>query len=383
MMSSRRLATTLSHLSPRSAALRPRLLSSVKPFDQVLVDEHEHSVTVTLNRPKALNALNLSMIHFLTPLYRKWEEQRKMVVMIGAGETAFCAGGDIVQIYESGIKRERYTYEFFKDEYVLNHLIGTLTVPHVALLNGITMGGGVGLSVHGKFRVATEKTVFAMPETGIGFFCDVGGSYFLPRLAGETGMYLALTGARLKGYDVFTKGIATHFVPSEKIPALQKDLHNLSPAEFVRVGDVISYYSEHHAHEDEQAYVMQAAIDECFSADTVEEIVDRLRALNSDFGNKCISLLSKMSPTSLKVVFEQMRRGRQLSFSECFQMELRMSQRFMASAPKGDFFEGVRELLVDKTKNPKWSPARLEDVSASAVAEYFAPLPAADELTFH
>jgi len=194
--------------------------------NEVILQTVANKGIITLNRPKALNALNLSMIRKIYPTMKKWEHEMSMVMIKGTGEKAFCAGGDVRAIAEAGMKGDHIGKIFFREEYTLNALIGTYTIPYVALIDGITMGGGVGLSVHGPFRVATERTIFAMPETTIGLFADVGGSHFLPRLGGKLGLYLALTGHRLKGVDCLKAGIATHFCESSKLPELEKELVN-------------------------------------------------------------------------------------------------------------------------------------------------------------
>ncbi|CAM1303991.1 HIBCH (predicted) [Pycnogonum litorale] len=196
-----------------------RKMSSEAEDQDVLFDNVGGNRIITLNRPHALNSLNLSMIRKIYPQLKAWESDPKtcFVLMKAAGDKAFCAGGDIRAIADARKSGDSLTADFFREEYMLNNLIGTLESPFIALIHGITMGGGVGLSVHGHFRVATEKALFAMPETAIGLFPDVGGSYFLPRLGGQLGMYLALTGFRLKGNDVYKSGVATHFVNSELV----------------------------------------------------------------------------------------------------------------------------------------------------------------------
>jgi 3-hydroxyisobutyryl-CoA hydrolase len=341
--------------------------------NEVLFERKGTTAIVTLNRPKALNALNISMIRLMTPRYKEYERDPhvKSIILKGAGDKAFCAGGDIRAIYDSKKKTPSTLYkDFFREEYILNYLIGTLQTPHIAFLNGITMGGGVGLSVHGKFRVATENTVFAMPETAIGFFCDVGGSYFLPRLPGELGMYLALTGARLKGVDVLKAGVATHYIPAAKLPQVEDEISKVrdSPAD-IYIDKLLTKFndiptdlpkSEIETHRD--------TIDRIFGKKTLEDIFAELKKENTEWANKVLETLSKMSPTSLKVVFKQLREGKKLSLDECLKMEYRISQRFMMHH---DFFEGVRALLVDKDKNPKWECATIYDVSDADVQSYF------------
>ncbi|KXJ18578.1 3-hydroxyisobutyryl-CoA hydrolase, mitochondrial [Exaiptasia diaphana] len=284
---------------------------------------------ITLNRPKALNALNLSMIRKIYPVLKAWDQDPEvgLVIIKGTGEKAFCAGGDVRAIAEAGLRGEDLTKDFFREEYTLNYTIGTLQTPYVALINGITMGGGVGLSVHGHFRVATEKTLFAMPETAIGLFPDVGGGHALPRLEGCLGTFLALTGHRLKGIDVKHAGVATHFVTLDKLSELEESLHGLSD----------------------------------FKLRTVKGLLD-------DFDSKTIN---KMSPSSCKVTLRQLQNGGTMNLAECLQMEYRLSQRFMENE---DFYEGIRAVLIDKDNSPTWSPNSLDKVSDEKVDSYFLPL---------
>ena len=213
--------------------------------DEVTFNVKNNKGVITLNRPKSLNALNLPMINEMYPVLKKWsQENLDMVIIEGAGTKAFCAGGDVVAVTSAPqeIRGTEKQTEFFKKEYQLNHLIGTLSIPYVALIDGITMGGGVGLSVHGKYRVATEHTLFAMPETGIGLFPDVGGSFFMPKLKGGLGMYLALTGYRLKGADCVHAGIATHICKQQEIENLKNDLLNLENNEENNITAVLNKY---------------------------------------------------------------------------------------------------------------------------------------------
>nr|CAI5851417.1 unnamed protein product [Callosobruchus analis] len=197
--------------------------------DDVLFKEIKDKGIIILNRPKALNSLNLSMVKKLHPVLMDWESKKTLVLVKGAGDKAFCAGGDVKAVISAGLKGDKNLgYEFFKHEYATNGLIGRYKIPYIAFIDGIVMGGGVGLSVHGRYRVATEKTLFAMPETQIGLFPDVGGSYFLPRLPGRLGAFLALTGQRLKGSDVVKVGVATHLCDSKQLAELEEQLMNCS-----------------------------------------------------------------------------------------------------------------------------------------------------------
>jgi enoyl-CoA hydratase/carnithine racemase len=275
--------------------------------------------------------------------------------------------------------------EFFREEYILNHLIFNAPKSQIALLNGITMGGGVGLSIPGRYRVATDRTMFAMPETGIGFFPDVGGSWFLPRLTaakGAMGMFLALTGHRLKGKDVLAAGVATHFVEEARLDELEAAL--LGGTSEADVQATLAKFCPPTSGASYDDVLPQ--IEKCYGLDkkSVEEIVAALEADGSEWAVKQLATLHRMSPLSLKVTFRQMREGaRHTTFGECLSMEFRMCVRVMQS---GEFFEGVRCLLIDKEKTrAKWRYETLADVPEDVVAGHFAPLgpdAGCDELTF-
>uniref|UniRef100_A0A9J8AXN4 3-hydroxyisobutyryl-CoA hydrolase n=1 Tax=Cyprinus carpio carpio TaxID=630221 RepID=A0A9J8AXN4_CYPCA len=309
-------------------------MMSSKAGSEVLFEKVGNAGVITLNRPKALNALNLTMIRHIYPQLKKWDKDSEtdLVIIKGAGEKAFCAGGDIRAVTEAGKAGDSLAQDFFREEYILNNTIGTYQKPYVALIDGITMGGGVGLSVHGQFRVATEKTLFAMPETGIGLFPDVGGGYFLPRLQGKLGLFLALTGIRLKGRDVQRVGLATHFVQSDKIASLEKDLVDLKSPSNTDVAQLLESYQEQSSLDAEKPFVLQEqteAIDRLFSAGSVEEIMENLKKDGSAFALKQTETLSKMSPTSLKLTFRQIQEGARMSLQEVLVMEYRLSQACM------------------------------------------------------
>ncbi|XP_010404817.2 3-hydroxyisobutyryl-CoA hydrolase, mitochondrial isoform X2 [Corvus cornix cornix] len=343
---------------------------------EVLLEKKGGAGIITLNRPKALNALNLSMIQQIYPQIKTWEQDPEtfLIIIKGTGGKAFCAGGDIRAITEAGKVGDELSQDFFRGEYRLNNAIGTCKKPYVALIDGITMGGGVGVSVHGHFRVATEKTLFAMPETAIGLFPDVGGGYFLPRLSGKIGYYLALTGCRLKGRDVLKAGIATHFVESEKLPALEKDLIALKSPSKEKIADLLNSYHMKCTVDQEKEFVLDEhmeKINSIFSANSMEEIVKKLKQDGSPFAMKQLETINKMSPTSLKLTLRQLREGASMSLQEVLRMEYRLSQACM----KGhDFYEGVRAVLIDKDQSPKWNPAALEEVSDEFVDNCFKPL---------
>ncbi|KAF9210300.1 hypothetical protein BGZ59_009623 [Podila verticillata] len=346
----------------------------------VLHRKHLSSRTFVLNRPKALNALNLSMVRNMTPQLQAWDASDlcKVIVIKGAGEKAFCAGGDVRQVVElANAGKHNEALDFFAEEYKLNHMIATLQTPFVAILDGITMGGGVGLSVHAPFRIATEKTLFAMPETNIGLFPDVGGSFFLPRLDGETGTYLGLVGTRLKGIDTVYAGIATHYVPSERLAALEDRLAELE----TKNHDVINMAIEDFVSEPVHGHKYslsddREAIDRCFRFNTIEEIIAALEKEGTPFAAKTLTTLRTVSPTSLKVTLQQIREGANLGIADCFRMEHQLSRQFLSGH---DFSEGVKALLIEKTNEPKWVPATVEEVDREKMlGQYFrnqAPVP--------
>ncbi|KAM7380871.1 hypothetical protein PAMP_004141 [Pampus punctatissimus] len=350
---------------------------------EVLMEKVGRAGVITMNRPKVLNALNLTMIRQIYPQLKKWEQDSEtdIVIIKGAGGKAFCAGGDIRAVTEAGKVGDSLAQDFFREEYILNNLIGACRKPYIALIDGITMGGGVGLSVHGRFRVATEKTLFAMPETAIGLFPDVGGGFFLPRLRGKLGLFLALTGFRLKGRDVHRAGVATHFVESKKISDLEKELVDLKSPSADDVSRVLDSFHNESSLDSEKPFVLDqhiSDIDRLFSSSTVEGIMENLKADGSEFAKKQAETLSKMSPTSLKITYKQLQAGASLSLPDVLVMEYRLSQACMRGS---DFYEGVRAVLVDKDQSPKWNPSALADVSDQSVEQCFSSL-GENELTF-
>ncbi|XP_073865689.1 3-hydroxyisobutyryl-CoA hydrolase, mitochondrial isoform X3 [Macaca fascicularis] len=315
--------------------------------EDVLLEKKGCAGVITLNRPKFLNALTLNMIRQIYSQLKKWEQDPEtfLIIIKGAGGKAFCAGGDIRVISEAEKAKQNIAPVFFREEYMLNNAVGSCQKPYVALIHGITMGGGVGLSVHGQFRVATEKCLFAMPETAIGLFPDVGGGYFLPRLQGKLGYFLALTGFRLKGRDVYRAGIATHFVDSEK-SKIDRDK---------------SFMLEEHMDK----------INSCFSANTMEEIIENLKQDGSSFALEQLKVINKMSPTSLKITLRQLMEGSSKTLQEVLTMEYRLSQACMRGH---DFHEGVRAVLIDKDQSPKWKPADLKEVTDEDLNNHFKSL---------
>lgn len=340
---------------------------------EVLFERRGEAGFITLNRPQALNAINKPMVDAIhRALFAAVADAYvRRIVIEGAGDRAFCAGGDVAELARRG-KQDRELYEsFFHDEYRMNQAIARLVTPYVAIIDGVTMGGGVGLSIHGPFRVATERTLFAMPETGIGLIPDVGGTHALPLLPGEIGTWAALTGARLGPADCLYAGIATHFVPVERLPALrtalatdEREVEEFLPAFTASPGESV-------------LEALRDGIDFHFAHDRVEDILASLDT-GDDWALAQAAIIRKMSPTSCKLTLAGLRAGRDASIEDCLVNEYRM----VCEIRNGhDFFEGVRAQLIDKDRNPKWSPATLEAVTDDDVARYF-EVPATGDLTF-
>jgi enoyl-CoA hydratase len=333
--------------------------------EEIRFERHGRLGVVTLDRPRALNALTLGMIRALDPMLSQWAHDHgvEAVVIRGAGEKAFCAGGDVRAVYEAGRRgTDVLTYEFFFEEYRLNRRIHRYAKPYVALIDGIAMGGGLGLSVHGRYRVATERATAAMPETTIGLFPDVGGSWFLDRAPGRIGTYLALTGARIKAADMIHAGLATHYVPSADLPALFEALAHTSPEAALHRFAVDPGPAPLAAHRER--------IDRAFGQPSVEAILAAL-AREGEWGAHILAELARKSPTSMKMSLRLMQRHHRHEIEDCLRGEFRLVQRVMAGH---DFYEGIRALLVDKDNAPRWKPATLAEVDDAAIDAMFAPL---------
>lgn len=312
---------------------------------------------IRLNRPKALNALDIGMIRAITAALREWSEVPAVhaVVIEGEGERAFCAGGDIRAIRQHQLDGRKEEVEaFFSEEYALNLLIATYPKPYVALVDGICMGGGIGVSVHGTARVASEHALFAMPETAIGFFPDIGATYVLPRLPGALGTYLALTGARVQGADAVHAGLATHFVPRAGLASLSAAVAR----------DGVAVLAAHAAPLPEFSLAPhRTVIDHAFAADSVPEIIARLERDGGAFARETVKTLRTMSPSSLVWSLRLLRQGAERTLPACLDAELRATRTVTAGH---EFIEGVRAMVVDKDRAPKWQPARIEDVDRAA-----------------
>ncbi|KAK7386114.1 hypothetical protein VNO78_26080 [Psophocarpus tetragonolobus] len=348
--------------------------------NQVLVQGNGSSRMAILNRPSALNALNTNMAATLHKLYRSWEDNPDIgFVMLKGSGRAFAAGGDIVALYHLMNKGNmELCKEFFRAAYSFMYLIGTYLKPHVALLNGITMGGGAGISIPGTFRVATDKTIFATPEVHIGFHPDAAASFYLSHLPGQLGEYLALTGEKLKGVEMVTCGIATHYSSSARLPLIEEQLGKLVTDDPSVIETTLEQYGEL-VHPDSSSVLQRVDIlDKCFCHDTVEEIVDAMENVASETNDPwCISTLKKLkeaSPLSLKVALRSIREGRLQTLDQCLLREYRMTLQAVHRQISGDFCEGVRARVVDKDFAPKWNPPTLEKVSQDMVDQYFSRL---------
>lgn len=337
---------------------------------EVLIDKRDGLGLITLNRPKAINALNHPMALAITAALRMWadDDEVRTVVVTGAGERGLCAGGDIVAIHndaKSGTaSADSATGRFWRDEYLLNALIGSYPKPYVVIMDGIVMGGGVGLSGHGSHRIVTERSKIGMPEVGIGFIPDVGGTYLLARTPGEIGTHVALTTARMTAGDAIAADFAEYYVASEHIPALLETLRT-ETAEIA----IAKFATD--APESELV-AQQGWIAACYRADTVEEIVDLLRSHGSQEAAKAADDILTKSPVALKVTLRSLRAARTApSLEAVLNEEYRVSIAALASH---DLVEGIRAQVIDKDRNPQWSPATLAEVTTEQVDAYFAEL---------
>mmetsp|Transcript_22490 Transcript_22490/g.36326 ORF Transcript_22490/g.36326 Transcript_22490/m.36326 type:complete len:389 (-) Transcript_22490:131-1297(-) len=372
----------------------PKLMN-VRFTTKLLPSRSQNLGILTLNNPSALHALTQDMIDCFQDVFEEWNKDPsfKAILMKSspAKRPAFCAGGDVKSIYEQGTPVDPTSSSsttppehFFFQEYKVNHAIATSSIPIVSFWDGVVMGGGVGISMHGKYRVATENTIFAMPECAIGLFPDVGSMWWMNRLLKRpVARYLALTGSRFYPADLLYTGLATHYVPSNQ-------LENLEAALIEATANDSTNRSAGEGNEDVTAKVLMSFhemiptddcflvnnkqdIEEAFRGETVEEIMANLKKKDSVFAKSTIEVLSKMSPTSLKLSLEGLKRGANCkSIGEDLQMEYRMAKACMR--PGSDFFEGTRAVLIDKDHSPNWNPSTLEEVTDELIEEFFAPI---------
>jgi enoyl-CoA hydratase/carnithine racemase len=369
--------------------------------DEIILGREGGVATVTINRPQALNALTLANYRRIAPALPEWaaEPAVRAVLVRSAGGRAFCAGGDVAALYEAGRGiggDPALTAVFFAEEYRLIHDIHRLPKPYIAIVDGITMGGGAGISVNGAYAVATEQTLFAMPETAIGLFPDVGATRFLNRCPGQVGRYLGLGGARIRAADALYCGFVTHYVPRQRIPGLVEALAGLAwrdrdprvtagrdPAipghreariksihdGLAQVGEVLDHFAADPG--PAPLAVLRPTIDRCFVGDDIETILAALAAEGGEWAEATRAGLLTKSPTSLKVTLRQLQTGRDYDLDAALVLEYRLTQHFMAGH---DFYEGVRAALIDKDQTPHWRPASLAEVDAATVASYFAAI---------
>ncbi|OKH82655.1 MULTISPECIES: enoyl-CoA hydratase/isomerase family protein [Mycolicibacterium] len=340
--------------------------------EDVLVSVRNGVGILTLNRPKAINSLNEVMVEGISKALHAWEHDDAVhtVLLTGAGERGLCAGGDVVALYHSAKVGGADARRFWFDEYVLNAYIGRYSKTYVALMDGIVMGGGVGVGAHGSVRVVTDTTKMAMPEVGIGFIPDVGGTYLLSRAPGALGLHAALTGAPFSGADAIAMGFADHYVPHDQVDAF---------AEAV-VADGVDKALASYATDPPASPLLDQRdwIDACYAGDTVADIVAALRGHDAAAATQAADLIATRSPVSLSVALEAVRRAAKLeTLEDVLRQEYRTS---CASVRSHDFVEGIRAQLVDKDRNPQWSPASLDAVTTADVEAYFAP--ADPDLTF-
>ncbi len=339
----------------------------------ILFERRGAAGIITLNRPKALNAVTHGMVVALRAQLDRWAEDPAIahVVIVAAGERAFSAGGDIRALYDLGkAGKHDEALQFWRDEYPLNATIKNYRKPYVALIDGIAMGGGVGVSVHGSHRVAGDRFSFAMPEVGIGFFPDVGATWFLPRMPGECGALCALTGERLGPADAVATGIATHRISSARFGDVLDALSGT-----VSVDAVLTAFAEQV--EPGPVAQLRAEIDRVFGGSRVEDVLDALDreatsgSAGAAWAKKSAATIRTKSPLSLKLALAQVRRGRSWDFETCMRAEFRIVSRVIHGH---DFYEGVRAVIIEKDNQPRWRPATLAGVSDAEVERYFAPL---------
>ncbi len=330
---------------------------------------------ITLARGHALNALTHEMLRAIGAALDKWESEERIahVAIRSADDKAFSAGGDLRGLYNHGLAAKRgeapLPTAFFRDEYRLNARIKTYPKPYIALIDGIVMGGGVGVSINGRHRIAGENIRFAMPEVGIGFFPDVGGTFFLPRLPGETGMYLGLTGTRIGLADCLWTGLVTHFVPGKRFEELVNALSGSADT-----GSILDRFSTEPDSTDASLAEDAKRIDAIFGANSVGHIRDRIENWQNEGSERAeagAKAMDRASPTSLAIALRQLRAGRSLDFAACLRTEYRIVSRVLAGH---DLYEGVRAQIIDKDRLPKWAPANPQDITDAAIAAYFEPL---------
>ncbi|MCE3231124.1 MAG: hypothetical protein K0R52_1052 [Alphaproteobacteria bacterium] len=336
---------------------------------EILSKVDGHAGVITLNRPKALNALSLPMIREITRLLMGWKDDPRIGVVIvqSSNERAFCAGGDVRSVYEAHRKGDQdFMAAIFQEEYLLNFIISIYPKPYISLMDGIALGGGLGISLHGSHRIVTERTTMGMPETGIGFFPDVGAGYFLNRCPGEIGTYLGVMGESISGEDALYAGLATHRVGSAEMPTVYRSL--LRARSTGDVDDILQDAAG--GQQDCWLQTYRDLIDRCFSFSSIEEIFKALQQESGPIAQAWLKGSIKKSPTSLKLALAVLRRTKGLPLKEVLALDFQVSQQCVKNH---DFFEGIRAVLVDKDQAPLWKPSQLSDVTPEMIEGYFIP----------
>jgi enoyl-CoA hydratase len=339
--------------------------------EEVLFDRIGSAAVIRLNRPKALNSLTLGMVRTIKAALARFveDDQVSCVVMTGEGERGLCAGGDIRLIHDLGRAGDPLVTQFWREEFPLNYAIAHYPKPYIALMDGIVMGGGVGIASHGRYRVVTERTRLAMPETAIGYVPDVGATWLLSRAPGEIGTWMGLTGESVGPADAIFAGLADACIPSDRLAEMVERLGRMgAPASGVEVTSIIEHYRVQP--EPGRLAANRDLIDRVFSHDSVEEIIEGLAAEEDAFAATTAEALAKRSPTSLKLALQLLRRGRRSSsLVECLEREFAAACEILRHH---DFYEGVRAAIIDKDRKPQWRPATLADVREDDLALYLA-----------
>lgn len=338
-------------------------------MQDILFTIQGHLGLITLNRAPALNALTLPMIQALKSKLVQWENDKNIhaIIIQAVPGKAFCAGGDVRWLYNAGLEKNPEQLEFFREEYRLNYFIHQLKTPYLALMNGFTMGGGVGISLHGSHRVASEQFIFSMPETAIGLFPDIGASYLLSRCPGKVGLYLALTGRRLNAAAAHDANLVDYVIDYSKFPLIVEQLSkvDLSNGASEKINHLLNQLAIQCSSDLGEQLI---DINYYFSGASIRKILDRLKQSNNTWALAVVEELKQKSPMSLMITFEQMAKARQLTMEECIKMDYCLIKHFIKQT---DFYEGVRALLIDKDNHPIWKPSDLTTISSEEVANYF------------
>ncbi|XP_035728304.1 3-hydroxyisobutyryl-CoA hydrolase, mitochondrial-like [Vespa mandarinia] len=347
--------------------------------NDILIKDYQDNGLFTINRPKTLNTLTPGICNIINETLQKWNHNKKLVIIEGSGDKAFCSGGYLrMPLSYQYLRNDDYDWhktQTFQVYYSMSYYISTLKVPFIALMNNLTMGLGSAISLQAKYRIVTERSLYAMPEVLIGYFPDSSSCYTFPRLQNHIGYFLGVTGYRLKGSDIVHSGIASHFVPSEKLEDLKNELLKSDNS---NIEEIINKY---HVNTSKNNFGLNQYIDiieNCFSAPTVEEILERLEKDNTKWSRKIIEIIKAASPTSLKSALLIIQKGKDLDLADCARMDCRMGHRLLSQG--SDIFEGINTTLYEKDRKPRWNPAHLEDVSMDKIKHYLSNLPPEKEL---